>query len=300
MFDVKSVPGVDKISKLFKKQKAVKYRKINEDVDAYFSQLGLNTAGEKLFENPAFFVWVGYVDNYTAKYPAKPNPMLPTLARRYHDEVLSKMLETARKVKSTEKVATILQRGQMKMRAWKNKGLTVDDIFKRCKLDRSSNPFGNPAINIVGRYSDEFTPGTTTLFKNLLKKYSDSTLSKMFIAARKAPDTENLGRILEDQLRRAWLNKLQSLDSVFKFLKLHKGVDNLLDRMELKSWLRFQDMFKFQARLNSSMKQQKLAEIPGSRYSSKAVETILKSATSAYGKNMAVVVRADLPTSPVA
>ncbi|OWY98660.1 Avirulence (Avh) protein [Phytophthora megakarya] len=380
MFGIKLIPG--KISKYVKDQKLTKQlNKHDNDIDTMFSKLELSTAGEKLFESGKFVTWAKYVDNYNKK-SNKRVFMLPTLRRQYDDEALIKMLEAATQAQNTQRIGTILQTEQMKI--WKSSGLSLEDLFKRYKLDRDANPFSNPAINILGRYSDEFNTGKkTTLLKTLQKHYSDSELSQMLeaatlvkstkdlatnlqtkqmtawkraglstdklfkiykldegvasmlsnpmlkhwlkyvndfnpgkkttlistlrthytdsplsqmlIAARKVPSTQKNARILEDKLLQSWFVEKKSLDDVFKFLKLEKGADDLFDSMQLKTWLRYEDMVKFDTKTNPNGNQKTLTEILMGHYSNQALESLFNSAKTTYGENLAAAVKAELP-----
>ncbi|POM64195.1 Secreted RxLR effector peptide protein [Phytophthora palmivora] len=182
-------------------------------MDVVFTKLKLNTAGEKLFENPKFLDWVKYVDDYNK------NP--------------DKMLEAAKQVKSTNSIATRLQTEQMSM--WKTADITADELFQIYRLHDGVPAY--PAINIWMRYADEFAPGTkTTLFETLQKHYSDNAFSQVVIAMMKVPSTEKLAVDLQKQQIRLWLDKLESPENVFKHLMLDKGADNLLANPQFKVW----------------------------------------------------------------
>ncbi|POM75648.1 Avirulence protein (Avh) [Phytophthora palmivora] len=254
-FGIKSIPGVDKFSSYLSKQKLAKYLKNDKDTDAVFAKLRLNTAGEKLFENPKFLDWVKYVDDYNDKNPHKAKSMLPTLVNQYNDETLSKMLEAAKQVESTNSIATRLQTEQMTM--WKRADITADKLFQIYRLHDGVPAY--PAINIWMRYADEFAPGTkTTLFETLQKHYSDNALSQVVIAMMKVPSTEKLAVDLQKQQIRLWLDKLESPENVFKLLMLDKGADNLLANPQFKVWtgyaLEFQKHAKGTQMIDTLMK----------------------------------------------
>ncbi|POM81284.1 Avirulence protein (Avh) [Phytophthora palmivora] len=277
---IKSIPGVDKVSSYLNKQKLAKYLKNDKDTEVVFVKLKLDTAGEKLFENPKFLDWVKYVDDYNAKNPHKLKPMLPTLVKQYNDEPLSKMLEAAKQVESTKSVATRLQTEQMKI--WKKADLSTDELFKIYKLDDGvSNVLANPAINIWLRYADEFNPGTkTTLFDTLRTHDSDETLSQCQLAVD-----------LQNKQIRLWLDNLESSETVFKFLMLDKGADKLLDSPELKTWLRYAETFRTE---NPYARKVSLIDTLMGHYSDKALATILTSATSDYSSRMASILEGAL------
>ncbi|POM71238.1 Avirulence protein (Avh) [Phytophthora palmivora] len=267
-FGINSIPGVDRFSSYLSKQKLAKYLKNDEDMDVVFTKLKLNTAGEKLFENPKFLDWVKYVDDYNDKNPDKAKSMLLTLLNQYNDEPLSKMLEAAKQVKSTNSIATRLQTEQMNM--WKRDDITADELFQIYRLHDGVPAY--PAINIWMRYADEFAPGTkTTLFETLQKHYSDNALSQVVIAMMKVPSTEKWAVDLQKQQIRLWLDKLESPENVFKLLMLDKGADNLLANPQFKVWTGYAIEFRKHA--------------PGTQMS--VIDTLMKNYTP---KNMATII----------
>ncbi|POM81283.1 RxLR effector candidate precursor [Phytophthora palmivora] len=295
----KSMFGVDKISSYLNKREFAKVlRKNSEDIDTVFAKLQLVTAGEKIFENPNFLIWAKYVDDYNVKHPGKAKSMLPTLTTQYGDKGLAKMLEAAKQVESTKSVATKLQSEQMKV--WNKADISTDRLFKIYRLDHESNPFANPVIHILSRYSDEFfSSKKTALLDTLRVHYSDSELSQILIAARKVPSTKRMARKLEDELLRFWLSNLKSPDEVFRYLQLDKGANNLLDSMQLKTWLRYEDLFKFEAKTNPFVTKTTLVDSLTAHYNEIALSKILKSPTTDYGKKMATTIENELRTKAV-
>ncbi|OWZ03253.1 Avirulence (Avh) protein [Phytophthora megakarya] len=205
------------------------------------------------------------------------------------------MFEVANQVKSTKSIATRLQTEQMAI--WKSKGLTVDDLFTRYKLDSDSNPFDNPAINILGRYSNQFNPNKkTTLFTILQQKYSDETLSHLLAAARKNSRTADLAEDLQTQQLNVWLQKLETPQTVFKFLELDKRAYNLLVNPQLMLWFQYANTFEENTKKTHFVDKPKttLIEMLMSHYDDKAMAIMLNSAKTSYSKKMAVVVEGAL------
>ncbi|KAL3659372.1 hypothetical protein V7S43_015643 [Phytophthora oleae] len=291
-FGLNLLPGGKKISSIITDKKLSKYLKSNQEIDDVFTKLKLNTAGEKLFENPKFLAWAQYVDDFNQKHQAQ-NSMLPTLVRQYGGDDLSIMLEKAKQADKTYGVALRLQGEQMKL--WRREGLTTDKLFSIYKLDDGAkNLLENPGLKIWTRYADEFNPGeATTLFKKLQKTYSDEALSQILIKGKTVSSTEKLASDLQNQQLRHWLDTLQPPENVFKFLALDKGAENVLASPQLQKWLRYADNFNTE---NPFTTRATLIDMLTKHYSNSALATMLKSstATSTYSKRMAAVVEGDL------
>ncbi|OWY94993.1 Avirulence (Avh) protein [Phytophthora megakarya] len=228
--------------------------------------LKLDTAGQKLFEDPKILFWLKYVDAYNAKNPAKATTPLTTLKKTYNDETLLNMLQTASQVWSTRSVAMRLETEQMKV--WKSKGFTVDDLFKKYKLDSDLNPFANPAITILGRYSDEFNPNKgITLFSILQRKYTDGKLAQLLGDAR-----------------RVWKARKQ----FFISSSLKREADNLLDNPQLLLWFHYVDFFEQNTQTSPFVKSIKttVAEMLARRYDNNDLKTLMKSGTFSVTKRL--------------
>ncbi|OWY92981.1 RxLR effector protein, partial [Phytophthora megakarya] len=294
-FGIKSIPGADKVSSYLTKQKLANYLKKDTDTEAVFAMLKLDTAGEKLFEDPKILSWLKYVDEYNAKNPAKATTPLTTLKKTYNDETLLNMLQTASQVWSTRSVAMRLETEQMKV--WKSKGFTVDDLFKKYKLDSDLNPFANPAITILGRYSDEFNPNKEiTLFSILQRKYTGGKLAQLLGDARRVSKTQDLAVNLQAQQLYLWLNKLKSPQTVFHFLKLESRADNLLDNPQLILWFHCVDFFEQNTNTSPFVKSIKatVAEMLARRYDSNDLKTLMKSGTSSVSMRLTAMLENEL------
>ncbi|KAJ8556604.1 hypothetical protein ON010_g9360 [Phytophthora cinnamomi] len=100
--------------------------------DQVFKLLNLDNNVDDLLTNPGLNSWMVILRQRTAKNIGMDAAMVQKFTKFYGDEAVSKMLLSARKVSSTEKLATRLQDAQYKQ--WLN-GKTPDDVFKLLKLD---------------------------------------------------------------------------------------------------------------------------------------------------------------------
>ncbi|KAF4136453.1 hypothetical protein GN958_ATG14348 [Phytophthora infestans] len=272
-------------------QKVSKWLKKNNDVDAVFVKLKLNTAGEDIFSNPKFLVWAKYVSKFNGQHDDQTMSMLPTLMKKYDQARLGRMLEEAKHVDATKDIATRLQSEQM--RFWKNSGVTADNVFKFYKLDKGvSNLLENPAMNVWIRYANDFNPGPkTTLFEKLSKSYSDTTLSQILIAAQKSKKTEVLAADLQSQQIRVWLDRLEPPENVFKLLILDKGADGLLANPQMQTWIRYSEKY---LRENPYSAKVTVIGTLTKYYSDTAMVTILKTARTHKARYAASGLERDL------
>ncbi|KAK1935391.1 hypothetical protein P3T76_010616 [Phytophthora citrophthora] len=266
-----SGPWRQEDSNLLTDKKLSKYLNNDREIDEVFSKLKLNTAGEKLFENPKFLAWSKYVDDFNQKHQTQ-HSMLPTLVRQYGGDDLSIMLEKAKQADKTYVVALKLQGEQMKL--WRREGLTADKFFSIYKLDDgATNLLENPGIKIWMRYADEFTGEPTTLFKKLQKTYSDEHLSKILNKGMTVSSSKKLVSDLQNQQIRHWLETGQPPENIFKRLSLHKEGDNLFSSPQVQTWILYNSAY---ARQNPHAHKVKLIDALLENYDTSPMVSMLK------------------------
>ncbi|GMF52820.1 unnamed protein product [Phytophthora fragariaefolia] len=175
--------------------------------------------------------------------------MIETLTRNYADIAVLKMLESARKVESSNGLATRLQKQQLDV--WKQMGLDSDDVFRLLNLnDGVDNIFSNPVYRIWTKYLDDFNANNptkkTTVFDTLRSHFSDNVMSQLLIAAQKNPSTEKIASKIQAQQLKVWLDRKELPDRVFKLLQVDKGLDNLLTNPQLSVWFKYATNYKLE------------------------------------------------------
>ncbi|OWZ01365.1 Avirulence (Avh) protein [Phytophthora megakarya] len=177
---------VDKIMTVFSTSKVSpqqlqSWLKKGESSDTVFTRLQLSTAGDNLFDNPQFVRWIQYTDDLSAKMPKETVSAMSTLAARYDDDVLHKMIQAAKNVPSTRDLATKLKTEQMEH--WVKVGKDPDDVFHLFKLDKTGDKlFSNPEFTAWAKYVDDFNtkhpeePASIT--PTLINYYSEGILPK--------------------------------------------------------------------------------------------------------------------------
>ncbi|KUF81837.1 hypothetical protein AM588_10000305 [Phytophthora nicotianae] len=90
-----------------------------------FKMFMVDSKVDELLTNPQFIAWTKYVDEFNAKNPANKASMIPPIVTHYGDDAVFGMLEAAKKVQSTEKLASKLQAEQIQKLLSSNHSPTV-------------------------------------------------------------------------------------------------------------------------------------------------------------------------------
>ncbi|ETM38177.1 hypothetical protein L914_15449, partial [Phytophthora nicotianae] len=194
--------------------------------DTAFTMLKLDQAGDDLFKSPQFLKWVHYVTVVAKKKTT--TVMLSTLTAGYSDTALIQMLEATRKTPETEKIATRLQRRQVKI--WMRSGKTADDIFMVLKLDKKiENLLTNPNLETYVTYMNlfnKYSPGReTTLVNTFVTFYGDEAVAKVIEAGKKVESTEEFAKDLQVALFSQWMWEGAQPKQIWKMLHLEKSTD---------------------------------------------------------------------------
>ncbi|KAG1689139.1 hypothetical protein DVH05_002777 [Phytophthora capsici] len=214
-----------KLSKVGLKIDNVDWIKLQAKSDTAFKLLNLDQAGEKAFKSPQFKTWISYMSSISEKYPE--SAIMSTLAARYSDETLVKMIEATKKFEGMEGIAMKMQEAQVKN--WMQSGKTADDLFEVLKLDRSmENLLTNPKLDIWSGYLNLFNkyskPGKeTTVVNTFVTFYGDEVVAKALEAAKKVPNTKEKATELQLALFTQWLAEGAKPHQIWKMLQMEKS-----------------------------------------------------------------------------
>ncbi|KAL4114314.1 hypothetical protein PRIC2_014637 [Phytophthora ramorum] len=230
-------------------EKLQKWLSSGKNADTVFSRMKLTKAGDDLLSNPQFSVWIKYVDDLSAKYPAKATSAITTLTTQYGDDALYKLLESAKKLPRTENLATRLQTEQMQH--WATVGKSPDDVFRLFGLRRAGNSIlTNPKFISWTTYVDDVNALNPTKAKPMISTlrnyYDDDILFKMLDAAKKSDETKSIATKLEAQQLQGWLKSGNTPDSAFVHMGLGDVGDNVLASPLFSTWVKYLDDFNAQ------------------------------------------------------
>ncbi|ETN03633.1 hypothetical protein PPTG_15608 [Phytophthora nicotianae INRA-310] len=119
--------------------------------DNAFKMLKLNADVDTLLTNPNLIIWITYLGQFNAANTGHGTTMIKTFTRFYGDEKLAKMLEAARHVPNTEKVATQFQTAQFIQ--WMRDGKKQNVIWKMLNMEKATWT-KNPDAQVWYRYKD--------------------------------------------------------------------------------------------------------------------------------------------------
>lgn len=214
-----------KLSKTGLKIDNMNWIKLQAKSDTAFKLLNLDQAGEKAFKSPQFKTWISYMSSISEKYPE--SAIMSTLAARYSDETLVKMIEATKKFEGMEGIAMKMQEAQVKN--WLQSGKTADDLFEVLKLDKSiKNLLTNPKLDIWSGYLNLFNkygkPGKeTTVVNTFVTFYGDEVVAKTLEAAKKVSSTKEKATELQMALFTQWLMEGAKPHQIWKMLQMEKA-----------------------------------------------------------------------------
>ncbi|KAG7384308.1 hypothetical protein PHYPSEUDO_002773 [Phytophthora pseudosyringae] len=238
---VKSTAMVAKNLEATHIQKLLSGGKTPEEV---FVLLKLDEAGDDLLASPQLNTFTKYMKNFNTENPDKQTSLIAAMTTSYGDNKLFNVLDAAKKVPSTEKMATNLETSQYQH--WLSSGKGPDKVFKALNLDKAGdNLLSSPQFATFTKYTDDFyakNPGKemTTMW-TIRASYSDVDVAKMIMAAEKVPATQNAAARMEGDLFKSWMAPPNNPDDVFRMLKLDTAGDALFANPMLSYWLKFLD-----------------------------------------------------------
>ncbi|KAG3109272.1 hypothetical protein PI125_g11065 [Phytophthora idaei] len=201
--------------------------------------LGLTKTGDNLFDNPQFVTWLIYVADYNSKNSRKAIPRISILTSNYGDDALSKMVVEAKKTSSTATIAAKLQAEQIQH--WLDIQKSPGDVFKFLALNKAGDKLlDNPQFSAWVKYVDDLNKANidekTTLMSVLATHYNSEGLVNILKAATNVPASSKVVKRLKTEQK--WLTK-DTLDELFKRLKLDKAGNDVLINPQLKTWISY-------------------------------------------------------------
>ncbi|POM71667.1 LOW QUALITY PROTEIN: Secreted RxLR effector peptide protein [Phytophthora palmivora] len=137
----KKIEGMDDIATKLQFAQMKSWLNSGKSADEVFQLLNLDVGVEKLLSNQNLEVWVRYMHMFNKRYPEHQTTMVDTMSNYYGDAVLSIMLETAKKSRNTQKLATELQ--VMHFNQWLMDGAKpaqIKAMLEQTKLTSETTP----------------------------------------------------------------------------------------------------------------------------------------------------------------
>lgn len=196
--------------------------------------LSLDKAADDLLANPRFQTWSKFTNYYNKEKPDKKVDMVKKLTHEYGVEDLAAILIAAKKVPSTEAVATSMQTQQFKR--WLGTNEAPEYIFKLLQLEKAGdNLLANPQFKNWVKYADDFNLNAinndeqASMIAILRTHYADDALANIVVTAKKIPSTQYMATRVEEGLFNGWMTTSSTPDGIFMHLKLDEVGEKLFE-----------------------------------------------------------------------
>ncbi|KUF64563.1 hypothetical protein AM587_10012290 [Phytophthora nicotianae] len=207
-------------------------------LDKLLPILKLGNNVDDILTNPKLGVLRHYIAKFNKKYPGAPAATtVETLAKKYGEADVAKVLEVGKKSDTTRALATELQLEQFTV--WLNQKLSPADVYKRLKLNnREISPFGTYVfeawVGYLNKFNDkrlrEKTPITFVL-KELKAVYGERALASLLYQAKNMPDPMKTAESLQSKLYAQWRLKKVPEDKYF-FIQVLKVTSSKATEMD--------------------------------------------------------------------
>ncbi|KAE9072080.1 hypothetical protein PF010_g25629 [Phytophthora fragariae] len=205
----KKIEGTKAVATRLEAEQMQSWLAAGSTADDVFKLLKLDKAGDDVLTSPLFNTWSMYMQIFNKENPAKKTTLYATLATHYSDDVLARMVESAKKVKTTAGTAKRVEATQIQ--SWLGRKQTPDNVFKLLKLDSAGDDvLANPALNTWATYLNTFNKENpdkkTTMIATVTANYGDEGVSRMLDAAKKVETTKSIATNLETAQIQQWLS----------------------------------------------------------------------------------------------
>ncbi|RQM09656.1 hypothetical protein DD237_007101 [Peronospora effusa] len=213
--------------------------------DGTYKDLKLHKTEGGPFKSSKISDWVAYVKAlYRKSLAGAYEAMFSTLARRYKDADLAKILMEGENIESTRSIATELLGVQVQR--WIKKGKSSEQVFRLLKLDTTAGgPFESPVFLqwvafVQLRYTKYPGDATDLMLLTLAGHYkTDAALARVLVAKKEIERTESIASELLTAQAWRWIDAGRSETHVFKSLELDKTGDKLFENPLFMQWVAF-------------------------------------------------------------
>ncbi|KAL4134008.1 hypothetical protein PRIC2_004322 [Phytophthora ramorum] len=148
------------------------------------------------------------------------------------------------KITEAAKSATAKIRQNMDIRTWLKEGQSADEVANLLSLDKKvDSVLSNPNFNALAKYISKFNKQNAeekvSMIGVLTRRYGESAVSKMLVAAKDVPRREVWATKLQGDQVAGWINSKKSPVDVFRILKLDDAEASPLIARNLKAWTNY-------------------------------------------------------------
>ncbi|KAH7469370.1 hypothetical protein KRP22_004617 [Phytophthora ramorum] len=241
--DVKTIPETNTFAIRLQNELAEYWLTKGKTPGGIFTLLQLDKAGDDILTSQTFSIWKTFLNTFNKANSGKTVSMFGTLTNQYGEIGVSRIVEAALKVKSSNYVAKTVQAEQFQR--WIRRGESPNAVFELLKLDEAGdNLLASPLLDTFTKYMSTFNmqhgEQQETLIAVLTKYYD---VPSLLAAAKIVPSTSRLANKLEAQQYLHWLKTGYDPETAFILLGLGDAGEKLLTKSNFATWLKYTDAF---------------------------------------------------------
>ncbi|CAH0487151.1 unnamed protein product [Peronospora farinosa] len=174
--------------------------KINDSPLNIYKELEPGSKLDDILTSPNLQVWTRYLDQYNAAHPDRKMDEIEVLLDSYDEKDVFEMLEAAKEVEGTKKLATKLQMQQRKY--WVKNNYSPKEVFRVVEHGRKLDDIlTSPYWPVWTRYLDEYNTANSGHEMDeitvLLGSFDQKAVFGMLEAAKEAEGTQKLATKLQ-------------------------------------------------------------------------------------------------------
>ncbi|OWZ19972.1 hypothetical protein PHMEG_0005691 [Phytophthora megakarya] len=212
-------------------------------------RMHLHLDGISFYANPQFPQWVRYADTLSAKFPEMS--AISILTRRYGDDLLYDIIQTAKRSPHSKNIAMELETKQMQH--WLTTAKDPDEVSRLYKLNWvGKNILREPGFITWVKYVDDLKikhPEEQLWMSSTLTKYfTDEVLLEITKRAKLSKESKKIAIKVENDWLREGIQKHKTPDQVLLDLGFGHTTEHLIDQFLAKNslltlWFKYMNIF---------------------------------------------------------
>ncbi|OWZ13247.1 Avirulence (Avh) protein, partial [Phytophthora megakarya] len=212
-----------------------------------FIQLKVYKHKNDFRNNPLFDTWISYINFFIKEKSDKKAAVISALETRFADRPLNIILEEMKKFPSMKNAAERIQTDKIQTYLASNK--SPGKVFELLGLDEVGfdvlkTPLFKTWLNYLDLFKKKNPKDQTSLLVLLQNHYHNVVaIQEMIDLALQIPHTVKIGKMVENELLRRYLDWKYLPESVFRFLDLNKVGVQIFAAPKFQTWVKYLDDF---------------------------------------------------------
>ncbi|OWZ08308.1 hypothetical protein PHMEG_00019168 [Phytophthora megakarya] len=203
---------------------------------------------DELLQMPQFVSWLKYVDDFNIKRRGMDETVTSALLHRYNDDMVFKMLDTAKKKSSINAIATKLEKELYS--TWISEKVSPRFVFKTLELDKAGRSvFSNPRFFTWMEYFNTYNKANPkdkdTMISAFYDSYSRASVARIIAPAMSEMDVRivKITKQLQAERQDMWMHWKILPKEAFSRAGLDRAGASFLSDPNFKLWNKYLDAF---------------------------------------------------------